>query len=259
MDCIVIAGGRPAESEPLYAITKGAPKALLKFGERTMVDYVVSALRASQYIDRIVVVGLSSDEGISHHRSLITLPDQGGLISNGIAGLSWLAENQNDSEHILMCSSDIPAITTPIIDEFIEECLPFDFAVYYSLVTREVMENRFPNSKRTFVKLRDIEVAGGDVFIAIPGLAQSHRQLLEDLAAGRKRAWRLARIVGPVTLLKLLIGRLTVKDIELKATNYIGHPVRVVIFPHAEIAMDVDKPHHIEILGSDISNSGFGH
>ena len=258
MDCIVIAGGRPAETEPLYSITKGAPKALLKFGARTMVDYVVNALRGSHYINRIVVVGLDSDEGMSHYQNLISLPDYGGIIANGFAGLNWLAENQNESEHILMCSSDIPTITTPIIDEFIEECLPFDFAVYYSLVTREVMESRFPNSERTFVKLRDLEVAGGDVFIASPGLAQSHRQLLEDLAAGRKQAWKLARIVGPATLAKFLLGRLTVKEIENKATNYIGRPVRVVIFPHAEIAMDVDKLHHVEIIRTDISNSGFG-
>jgi GTP:adenosylcobinamide-phosphate guanylyltransferase len=249
---VLVAGGRPAENNPLYPLTQGAPKALLRVGGRTLIDHVLNALRGSQHIETIVIVGLNNYEGLSHSADLVFLPDQGGLMANGFAGLKWLDENQNGSDHILLCSSDIPAITTPIVDEFIKRCLPFEFEVYYSLVTRQDMENRFPDSQRTFIKLQDMEVAGGDMFIANPHLAQSNRQLLDDLAMGRKQAWKIAKIVGPKTLLKFFLRRLTVKDIEVVATNYINAPVRVIVFPYAEIAMDVDKPHHAELLDSDL-------
>lgn len=259
MDSIVVAGGRPTESDPLYQYTQGQPKALLKFGGRPMVDYVVSALMASQYIDRIVIIGLDSRDVTIDYQDLVWLPDHGGIVANGFAGLDWLAENQPGSEHILICSCDIPTLTTAIVDEFIRFCLPLNYAIYYSMVTREILESRFPGSQRTFVRLQDFEVAGGDIFVARPDIAQSFRGLIEELAAGRKNAWKLAKILGPLTLTQFLLGRLSAEDIERKATNYIGYPVRIIFSPHAEIAMDVDKPHHVEIIRANFSVDQVGH
>ncbi|MDX1662497.1 MAG: NTP transferase domain-containing protein, partial [Candidatus Promineifilaceae bacterium] len=61
MDCIVVAGGRLSPGEPLYPYGPKQPKALLEVGERTMLEMVVVALQASEYVDRVVVVGLEEE------------------------------------------------------------------------------------------------------------------------------------------------------------------------------------------------------
>ena len=54
MDCLVLAGGRPAPDHPLYAETRGAPKALIEVGGRPMIEWVLEALRGAASIDRPV-------------------------------------------------------------------------------------------------------------------------------------------------------------------------------------------------------------
>ena len=117
------------------------------------------------------------------------------------------------------------------------------------------MEQRFPESGRTFVKLGQLNVAGGDLVVARPDLAESNSQILQLIASGRKHAWKLARIVGSTTLLKYLLHRLTVSDIEKEAMSVLGQPVKIIVSPNAEIAMDVDKPGHLALIQQYLTDS----
>ena len=123
------------------------------------------------------------------------------------------------------------------------------------MVTQEVMEQRFPDSGRTFVKLGQLNVAGGDLVVARPDLAESNREILQLITSGRKHAWKLARIVGPTTLLKYLLHRLTVSDIENRAKSVLGQPVKIIVSPNAEIAMDIDKPGHLSLIQQYLTDS----
>jgi hypothetical protein len=107
----------------------------------------------------------------------------------------------------------------------------FDHLVYYNLVTRETMETRFPQSKRTFVRLRDAEVAGGDILLVKSTVVASNESLWQALTDARKHAWRLARLVGLGTLFRLLTRRLTISEIEATASRMFGAPVRVLAQP----------------------------
>jgi molybdopterin-guanine dinucleotide biosynthesis protein A len=252
MDCIITAGGNPEPGDPLYPYTQGNSKALLDMNGRTMLERVVDALQESQYVEEIVIIGLGSDLGMQFRRPVHHLPDQGGLVSNAIAGIDWLIENRPEATEFLGCSADIPLISGNMVDAYIDSCRPFDQAFYYILVTKETMESRFPGSNRTFVKLRDADVAGGDVVIMRFDIALANRKLWEQMANARKHAWQIARAVGLRVLLKLLIRRLSVADIEATSARLIGSPVKVVFEQHAEMAMDADKPHQVELLRSEL-------
>ena len=196
MDCIVVAGGTPGPDDPLYEYTQGKPKALLDMEGRTMLERVLDALQTAEGIERIVVVGLGSDMGMQFLEPVDQhLPDHGGMVPNVLAGLDWLRQDKPDIEEVLFCSSDIPTITGPVVDEFMKRCRPFDKGIYYILVTKEAMEARFPDSKRTYVKLKGVEIAGGDMAIASVELADSHQELWQALSNARKHAWQLARLL----------------------------------------------------------------
>jgi len=252
MDCIVTAGGLPGPDDPLYEYTQGKPKALLEMGGRTMLERVMDALQSAQHVDRIVLVGLEDDMGMKFLRPVDQyLPDHGSLVGNVLAGLRWLQQDKPDLESVLFCSSDLPAITANNVDSFVESCEPYDKGIYYVFVPREAMEARFPGSKRTYVKLKGLEVAGGDMAIAKAEMADSNEELWRTLTEARKHAWKLASTIGFGVLFKYLFRQLSVEDIEQTAERIIGEPATIVLDAPAEIAMDVDKPAQLELLLAD--------
>lgn len=253
MDCVVIAGGVPQKEDLLFSYTQGQPKALLDMNGRTMLERVVDALQNATQIEEIVVVGLGSDMGQTFQRPVFHLPDQGGMVSNVLAGVDWLNQRRPAAEVILVSSSDIPLLTGAMVDGYLNACRPFDKGIYYSFIAKETMEARFPGSKRTFTKLKGVEVAGGDVHLIQPAFATSNVPLWEALAAGRKQAWKLARAVGFGVLFKLLTRRLSFADIEALALKVTGYEASVRLNPHAEMAMDGDKPHQVDLLRAELA------
>jgi molybdopterin-guanine dinucleotide biosynthesis protein A len=252
MDCVIVAGGRPGPNDPLFSYTNGEPKALLDMGGRTMLERVVDALQASQHVEECVVVGLGPEiaaaAGFSFQRPVHHLADQGSLVGNALAGMAWAHQRRPAAETIMLCSSDIPALTPSVVDDHVNQCRPFDHSVYYSVVTKQVLERRFPASNRTFVRLRELEVAGGDIMIARPEVAETNPEIWQALANARKHAWKLARIVGFGTLVRFLLHRLSLAEAQAAAERLVGCSVKVIISPHAEVAMDADKPHQVDLL-----------
>jgi hypothetical protein len=116
------------------------------------------------------------------------------------------------------------------------------------MVERRLLEKEYPDSRRTYVKLRDVEVAGADIFMADARLADGNRQLLTNVVAARKRPWKMARIAGLTTILALLTRRLTLAGIEHRATQVLGAPVSVSLLENPHLAMDIDKPEQLILL-----------
>lgn len=250
MDCIITAGGSVPEDDPLFKYTLGRPKALLEINGLTMLEYVYRALDASKHVDSIYIVGLDKADirGLCLPSNVTVIPDQGGLVTNLSVALDVLLTNSPDAYAVLLTGADIPLLTPDIVDAFIEDCQPFDCIAYYNLVTRETMEDRYPHSGRTFVKLRDNAVAGGDMALVQTRILDTNEEFWEAVVSGRKHAWRLARIVGIRALLKLLFRRLSIAEVEALASRIVSAPVRVIESPYPELAMDVDKPAQVELL-----------
>lgn len=252
MDCVVIAGGLDRPEDPLYPLTQGKPKALLPMGGRTMLERVVDGLQSAQSVEDIVVVGLGDDLGMNFQRPIHHLPDQGSLVGNMVAGLHWARERRPGVTAVLGASADIPLITGAMVDKLVELCQPFDAGVYYTYATRQTMEKRFPHSNRTFVKLKGVEIAGGDIGIMDPAVIDQNEALFVALSNARKHAWKIASSVGFSLLLKFLFRRLGTPEIEAEGQRILGVPIKTINLPFAELAMDADKPHQVEMLRAEL-------
>lgn len=259
MDCIVVAGGQPGPDDPLFPYTQGKPKALLPIGGQPMLAYVLRALHEARHVDGLVVVGIPEAEGalaansLPASQQLTFLPDRGGIVANARQGLEWLLANRPQAAEVLFSTADIPLLTGPVVDTFVDQCRPFDRLAYYNVVTRETMENRFPHSDRTFVRLHETEIAGGDLILAQSRILDTNQALWEALSDARKHAWQLARIVGFRTLLRLLLHRLSLPEVEQLAGDMFAAPIRILISLHPELAMDVDKPEQVDLLRRHLS------
>jgi CTP:molybdopterin cytidylyltransferase MocA len=251
---VVTAGWSPKEDDPLAAYTEGKTKALIPIAGKPMVAHVVDALAASRYIQHIVIVALDPATEVEFLVPVEYVPDAGGLLANAEAGIYYAQAHYPDLDAILLSSSDVPTITSSIVDTFIEECFRTDHDLYYSIVERSVMETRFPESRRSYVHLREGDFAGGDLLLLRPSLTLSRRELWRDLARARKSPLRQARMFGLWTFVKLIARRLSIADAEKRAHKVLNVRGRGVPFPYAEIGMDVDKPFQLEIARAELGS-----
>ena len=253
MDAIVMAGGIPSVDDPLYPYTHGLPKSMLDICSKPMIQWVLDALNGSRQVDRVVITGLDPDSRLAYGSALTFIPNQGGMLDNIRAGAEKILEINPDSNHILLCSSDVPTVKTEAIDWVITSAMQTDEDIYYNVITRQVMEARFPSSRRSYVRLKDVEVCGGDVNIARTRKVVGDRGIWDRLIAARKNALKQAALLGYDTLILLLLRLITLEGAIQKVTRRLNITGRALVCPFAEVGMDVDKPHQLEIVRADMS------
>ena len=254
MDAIVIAGGIPQPDQPLYEYTQGKAKATLDIAGKPMVQWVLDALSNASKVDNVIIIGLPEEVEVTCQKPTYHLPNQGRMLSNIEAGINKMRELNPQAEYVLSVSSDIPAITGEMIDWLITTAMETKHDVYYGVVKKETMDARYPNSNRTFTKLKDMELCGADIHIAHHTMTTDpdHLRTWEVLIGKRKSPMRMAAAIGFWTLVLLLLGRLTLEKGVERVTKSLNFTGRAIIFPYAEAAMDVDKSHQLELLRADL-------
>jgi hypothetical protein len=163
-------------------------------------------------------------------------------------------ELNKKTKHVLMVSSDIPAITSEIVDWIVNTSMKTDDDIYYNIIQREVMEKRFPGSNRTYTRLKDMDVCGGDMNVARAKLVvtEDENGLWEKISNARKSPIKQAALIGFDTLFLLLFRQLTLEMAVEKITNKLDITGQAIVCPYAEVGMDIDKPHQLEIIRKDI-------
>ena len=255
MDAIVTAGGIPQPGEPLYEYTQGKSKAMLDVAGKPMIQWVLDALCDAEKIRNIVVIGLPEDSGLKCRKLAAFLPNQGGMLNNVRMGVRKLLDLHPDNRHVMIVSSDVPSVKPEMIDWIVATCMQTDDDIYYSVIRKEVMEERFPSSNRSYTHLKDMDVCGGDINVIRSTLAESEEDIWDHLIGARKNVLKQAAIIGFDTLFLLLLRRITIDDAVKKVAKRLNITGRAIICPFAEVGMDIDKPHQLELLRMDLAEA----
>ena len=253
MDAVLLAGGIPRPEEPLYSYSHGEAKALIDVAGKPMIQWVLDALSSAKSIERVVVIGLSSKSELSCRKPVTYLSNQGKMLDNLKAGTAKVLELNPTAKYVLFASSDIPGITGEMVDWLVKTCGETDDDLYYNVVRREEMEARFPGSKRTYTRLKDMEVCGGDMNVARAAIVNENSDFWNKVIDSRKNPAAQAALLGPGVILKLLARQLTADDVIRRVADKLGLKGRAIVCPYAEIGMDVDKPHQLEIMRADLA------
>jgi len=256
MDAIVTAGGIPAPGEMLYPYTQGKPKALLEICGKPMIQWVLDALCGAETIDKVVVIGLPEDSGVVCSKVVAYLPNQGGMLDNIRAGVIKILEIDPGAKHTVVVSSDIPGITSDMVNWVVNESMKTDEDLYYMVITRKEMEARFPGSRRSYTHLKDYEVCGGDLNVIRTMTVTQDDELWKRIIAARKSVFKQAALIGYDTLFLLLLRAITMQDAVNKVSKRLKISGRAVVCPYPEIGMDVDKPFQLEIMRADLAKRG---
>ncbi|WP_243089926.1 NTP transferase domain-containing protein [Thermus neutrinimicus] len=224
MEAIVLGGGEEAWASK-YGVRS---KALVPYRGRPMAEWVLSALEEAG----LSVVYVGENPGLSPSPRL-TLPDGGSLLGNLEAALAHV------EGRVLVATADIPHLT-PVAVRYVLEKAP-EAALVYPIVPKEAVEARFPHTRRTYARLREGVFTGGNLLLLDKGLFHQALPLAKRVVALRKRPWALARLIGLDILFKLLLGRLSLLELEERARRILGVEARALITPYPEVGVDVDR------------------
>lgn len=255
MDAVVTAGSRPLPNDPLYEATRGGYKALLDIAGKPMIQWVLDALSACPQVERVTVVGLPPYTNLYCDHPLTILEDQGGLLINTRTGVLELLQHNPALSHALLISSDVPALTPQMLQWAIDTMLETDHDFLYPVITRQVMEARYPGSRRTYLHLKDIEVCGADVLCIRSEVAAKANDLWSKIIDSRKNPIKQASLLGFDTLFMILLRQYSLEQASEAIGKRLGLRARGALCPYAEMGMDVDKPHQLALITSDLSQS----
>jgi hypothetical protein len=135
----------------------------------------------------------------------------------------------------------------------VNTCLQTKDDLYYNVIRRESMDARFPSSRRTYTRLKDMEVCGGDLNMARAAIVSENSVFWNKLIEARKNPAAQAMLIGTDIVFKMLFRRLTIEDVIQRVAKKLGIKGRAIVCPFPEIGMDVDKPHQLEIMRAHLS------
>jgi len=252
MDAVILAGGIPLPEDPLYSYSKGDAKALLDVAGKPMIQWVLDALSGAKHVDNVIIVGLSPKNKLKSRKPVHYLSNQGRMLSNIVAGVEKSIELDKKSEYVMVVSTDIPALKSEMVDWLVETSMKTTDDIYYGVCTNKVMEKRFPGSKRTYTKLKDMELCGADINIAHVSMTTEHLDMWETLIGSRKNPLKQAGMIGLGLLWQVFTRSITLDELVAKISKRLDIKGRAIIWPYAEACMDVDKPHQLELLREDL-------
>jgi len=253
---VVLAADRTS-SDPITQHTGATCKAIAPVGGTPMIIRVLDALEASVLVKAIILCGPPKS----------VLPDCPELEQRIAAGrVTWLPnldspsksaikgfEQIDDNTPVLLTTADHALLTPVIVQHFLSKSLSSNSDATVGLVNFDDIAAAFPGAKRTVTKFRDGGYCGCNLFT----FNHHGRELVsiwrqaEDM---RKRPWRLiAQILGPWTVLKYLLGRLTLEQAFNAVSVKTAVRAQAIMLPFPEAGVDVDKVDDLLLAESVLS------
>ncbi len=243
-DAVVLAGG--GKPEPLTDMEGVSNKAFIPIHGKALLAYIIEALRGAPSVGRLVVVG--PEQGLKNLRlegySFDPVPETGGMLDNLAAGFA-LTDREKPC---LVVTGDIPLLNAEVTENFLALCAPHDHDLYYPVISRETCLARFPETERTYVRLKEGHLTGGNMGLLKPAWFLENRARLELFISYRKKPLKLLRILPVSFLFKYLLKTLSVSDLENHLSRLLALQARAVFCDCVEIAVDVDKPGDLEVV-----------
>ncbi len=242
-NALVLAGMK--EKGPLEIAANVENKALIMINGRPVIDYIVNALKGSKNIDKIVVVGPKNELYPYIGEKVEKIIESGNsMLYNLEVGIKYF----NSNEDLLISTSDIPLISPQAIDEFIEKCLERKAHLGYPIIKKENIIKKYPEIQRTYVKIKEGTVCGGNIIFFKPKIFYENKELIKELFENRKAMWKWAKILGFKFVLKYLLKIVTLNEIEKKVSRLVGCKSVAVIISYPEVMIDLDKISDYELV-----------
>lgn len=228
----------------------GNSKALIKIASRYMVEYVINSLRESGCINKIYIVG---NDAIKSNIGQVVdgfIYSSGGILDNVKSAINYINEEQTPC---IICTSDIPLVKGEAIRDFITSCQNRNLELGYPVINKRLNDLKYPEVKRTYVKLKDGTYTGGNIIYCKPWVIEAFSDKARMMIENRKNPFKMGNILGFKFLIMLFLGKISIEMIESRITADYNIKCGAIRTTHPEIGNDVDKPLDVEFVKKYIS------
>jgi len=247
-DALVLAGRR-GEGDPLARARGVRHRALVEVGGVPMLLRVVRTLRAVPALGPLRI-SIDDPDALDGVAELAALRRAGALdthVSLDSPSRSVLDALGSGDDPVLVTTADHALLTPDVVAHFLSASETVAADVVVGLVKREVVEHRFPATTRTWLRFRDGDYTGANLFAFRTRAARRAAAFWVRAESFRKRPWRMVSAFGPVALALYVSRRLTLDAALERASQSIGARLAAVQLPHPEAAVDVDRLTDLEL------------
>jgi len=240
---LVLAGDRGPDD----AVARAAGvccKALAPVGGKPMVLRVLNALGASRHVGIRLLCG-------PPRQAMAQCPELQSGVDRG--DWDWI-ENQatpSTSAHValqtlpattpvLLTTADHALLSSEVVDYFCAQAsrAGHDLSVGLALYGEVMAAN--PGVRRTGLRFRDDTYCGCNLFAMIQPEARKVADFWRRVEQDRKRPWRVIRVLGWTSVLRFLLGRLSLDEALQRLSKRLRINIGYVLLPFPEAAVDVD-------------------
>lgn len=250
-DTIILGGGTVSGLDDETALPAGrqaASKALVLIDGKAMIEYMIDAFRAAPSVDRIValVPRDAQDEPWTEAIDKVLVASDS-MVENVRAGLDYVTSSSK-SPRVVLSSCDIPLLTAEAVEDFLKRCAKCEADVHYSIIEKEVIERAYPETKRTYARLKEGTFTGGNIGLITPEAVIRNFDLFQTGYNLRKSPLKLSRVLGLKFIVKFALHTLSVAEAEARVSGLLNARARAVTSPYPEIGIDVDKRVDLELV-----------
>ncbi len=254
---VVLAGGA---RDAVAALEPGAPnKAFVRVAGRTLLARTLDAIDATPALGPVVVVAPRSARGRPELATSSASGEPRDVRDDGPTMTESLRSGLRGFDPdalVFVCASDLPILDRTAIDDFLARALASNADLVYATVERSAHEARFPEVPHTWATLRDGTFCGGGCIAMRPRVLPALEAVLGALGAARKNPLRLAGIFGLPTLLRYATKRLTIAQVERRASRILRAPAAVAVCAYPQIAVNVDRTGDVALAERLLTENG---
>lgn len=235
---VVLAGSRPGRDA--FAEQFGTDlKALIPIVGEPMVVRPVRALLESKGVGKILVLSQSPD------RIGAVLPDDPRIevrASQGTIAETMLAliADKRTQWPLLVTTADHALLDPATVEEFCGRAEAPDLAI--GVVERANLLRRFPDARRTWIRLRGGAYTGANLFALRSPAVTCAIELWRSVEQDRKKSWRIISVLGPAVLMAAALRLISLDEVLGQLGGRLALAVKAIRLSNPLAGVDVDKP-----------------
>lgn len=149
----------------------------------------------------------------------------------------------------LLTTADHPLLTTCMVTSFLTHSnLQADLCV--GLATEKTIQTSYPQSVRTYYRMRDGAFSGCNLYIVRSPAAEKLIAFWQKMEKFRKKPLRLIGEIGWWPMIRFRLFGLRITQAFKILSKRLGLVASATIIPYAEAAIDVDKPSDFDLAES---------
>ena len=240
---IVLAADRAA-GDPVAVAAGVACKCLVPVAGTPMVFRVLDALGVSEHVDECVLCGppRSIVEGNRRLSEWLETPKVRWMANQSTPSTSTLAvlNTLPETGPVLVTTADHALLKPEMIDHFCSSARETGCDVVAAVATHDIIMEAYPGMRRTVTRLKDGGYCGCNLFAFMTPRAREAANFWRRVESQRKKPWRVVGALGPVVILRYLLGLLTLDEALNRMSRRLNLRIGAVKMPFAEAAVDVD-------------------